>query len=113
MGTAGLLRPYSLAFSRILYELYLFIISWLCWVFVAAQAFSLVAESEGLSLVVGVGFSLHWLLLRSAGSRARGLQWFWHESSVVVVPELWSTSSVVVVYGVITLWHVETSQTRG
>ena len=77
MGTAGLLHPYSFAFSRMLYKFYLFTMYWLCWVFVAAQAFSLVAESEGLCLAVAVGFSLQWLLLlRSAGSRAPGLQWF-------------------------------------
>ena len=38
---------------------------WLCWIFVAAQGLSLVGESWG--------FSLQWLLLRSTGSRARGL----------------------------------------
>ena len=38
---------------------------WLCWIFVAAQGLSLVEESWG--------FSLQWLLLRSTGSRARGL----------------------------------------
>ena len=38
---------------------------WLCWIFVAAQGLSLVGENWG--------FSLQWLLLRSTGSRARGL----------------------------------------
>ena len=85
MGTAGLLHPYSFAFSRMLYKFYLFTMYWLCWVFVAAQAFSLVAESEGLCLAVAVGFSLQWLLLlRSAGSRAPGLQWF-----VMRAQQLW------------------------
>ena len=48
---------------------------WLRWVFVAACGLSLVAASRGYSLLQCMGFSLRWLLLlRSTGSRARGLQ---------------------------------------
>ena len=50
---------------------------WLRWVFVAARGLSLVAVSEGYSLLRCTGFSLQWLfLLRSTGSR--------HTGSVVV-----------------------------
>ena len=45
---------------------------WLCWVFIAARGLSLLAASRGCSSLPGVGFSLPWLLLRSAGSRAAG-----------------------------------------
>ena len=51
----------------------LFIYFWLCWVFVAAYGFSLVAASMGYSLLWCVGFSLQWLLLlQSTGSRLAG-----------------------------------------
>ena len=47
---------------------YLFI--WLCWVFVAARGFSLVASTGGSSSLRCAGFSLQWfLLLRSSGFR--------------------------------------------
>ena len=50
---------------------------WLCWVFVAAHALSLVSASGGYSSLQCTGFSLQWLLLlRSTGSR--------HAASVVV-----------------------------
>ena len=51
--------------------IYLFL--WLCWVFVSARGLSLVAASEGYSLLRYAGFSLQWLLLRwSTGSRHTG-----------------------------------------
>ena len=50
-----------------------FIYFWLCWVFVVARGFSLVAESRGYSSLRCVGFSLWWLLLLwSTGSRCVG-----------------------------------------
>ena len=53
----------------------LFVCFWLCWVFVASRAFSLVAAIWGYSLVWCAGFSLQWLLLlQSMGSRACGLR---------------------------------------
>ena len=42
---------------------FIFIYFWLHWVFVAAHGLSLVAASEGYSLLCA-GFSLRWLLLR-------------------------------------------------
>ena len=43
----------------------IYLVTWLCWVFIAAWAFSLVAVSGS------TGFSLSWLLsLQSTGSRA-------------------------------------------
>ena len=48
----------------------LFIYFWLCWVFVAACGFSLVAASGRYSSLWCAGFSLQWLLLLwSMGSR--------------------------------------------
>ena len=53
--------------------LLLFLIYWLCWVFVAARGLSLVAASRGYSSLWCEGFSLLWLLLlRSTGSRRAG-----------------------------------------
>ena len=61
--------------------IYLF---WLCWVFVAVQAF-LWLQWAGFSLQSGFSY---------CGARTRGAQ-----ASVVVVPELWSTGSAVVAQG--------------
>ena len=48
---------------------------WLCWVFIAMRAFSLVLASGGYSPVEGKAFSLQGLLLwQRMGSRALGLQ---------------------------------------
>ena len=53
--------------------IYLFILFWLHWVFVAACGLSLVAVSGGYSSLQCTGFSLRWpLLLRSTGSRRTG-----------------------------------------
>ena len=53
--------------------IYLFIYFWLRWVFVAVSGLSVVAASEGYSLLGCAGFSLRWLLLlRSTGSRCAG-----------------------------------------
>ena len=50
-----------------------FFFFWLLWVFVAARGLSLVAASEGYSLLRCSGFSLRWLLLLwSTGSRRTG-----------------------------------------
>ena len=59
----------------------------------------LVSRGEhGLALLQCAGFSLWWLLLlQSMGSRVCGLPGEW--ASVAVVPELWSTDSIVVTYG--------------
>ena len=51
---------------------FLFIYSWLCWVFTAARRLSLVVVSGGYSLLQCSGFSLRWLLLWSSGSRCAG-----------------------------------------
>ena len=62
------------------------------WVFVAAHGLSLVMAHGGYPSLWCMGFSLWWLLLlRSMGSRCMG--------SVVVACGLYSTGSVVVVYG--------------
>ena len=53
----------------------LLIYFWLCWVFTAMWACSLVVLSQGYSSLQCPGFSLWWLLLLwSTGSRASGLQ---------------------------------------
>ena len=66
---------------------------WLCWVFIAVSFFSpRVAASEGFSLQL-------LLLLQGMGYVARSLQHLWCVSSVVVVPGLQSTGSVVVAHG--------------
>ena len=52
---------------------FLFVHLWLCEVFVATSGLRLVAESEGSSLLCGLGFSLQWLLLmQSVGSGHTG-----------------------------------------
>ena len=62
---------------------------WLLWVFVAVRGLSLVAASGGYSSLWCVGFSLRWLLLlRSTGSRHRGLQELLHVGSVVAARRL-------------------------
>ena len=53
--------------------IYLLTYFWLYWVFVAVCGLSLVAVSEGYSLLQCAGFSLQWLLLlRSMGSGHAG-----------------------------------------
>ena len=53
--------------------IYLFIYSWLCWVFVSVRGLSLVVASGGHSSSRCVGLSLAWpLLLQSTGSRRAG-----------------------------------------
>ena len=61
--------------------LFIYLIFWLCWVFVAVLGLSLVVASGGYSLLRCAGFSLQWLLLfgaqalgpRTAVVVARGL----------------------------------------
>ena len=61
--------------------------------------FSLVVVSGGYSLVEVQGFSLQkLLLLQSTGSRMCGLQQLWHMGSIVKIPGLQSTGSIVLVY---------------
>ena len=53
--------------------IYLFILFWLHWVFIAARRLSLAAVSGGYSSLWCAGFSLPWLLLLwSTGSRRAG-----------------------------------------
>ena len=62
---------------------------WLCWVFIAARAFSLVLASGGYSPVECKAFSLQGLVLRQrTGSRALGLQELQHGDSAVVASRL-------------------------
>ena len=69
-----------------------FIYFWLCWGFVAARAFSLVAVSRGYSLV-----AVCRLLTAVASLMEHGFE---HpQASVVAAPGLWSTGSKVVVHG--------------
>ena len=52
---------------------YLFIYSWLCWVFISVRGLSLVVASGDHSSSRCAGLSLSWpLLLRSTGSRRAG-----------------------------------------
>ena len=54
-------------------HIYIYFLSWRCWVFVAAHGLSLVAGSGGYSSLRCTGFSMQWLLLlRSTGSRRAG-----------------------------------------
>ena len=70
----------------------LFIYLWLCWVFVATQAFSSSGEWR-------TGLSLPWLLLlQSTGSRAHELQ-SWCVGFIIAAPGLYGMGSVLVVYG--------------
>ena len=84
--------PVRLSVSKFLLKLYLFIYlfnCWLCWVFMAARAFSLVLASGGYSPVECKAFSLQGLLLwQTTGSRALGLQELQHGDSVVVACRL-------------------------
>ena len=62
---------------------------WLCYVLVTVHTSSLIVVSGVYSLAVGhTGFLWWWILLRSSGSRACGLQWLPHVGSVVVAHEL-------------------------
>ena len=63
----------SLDFYFFFNFIYLFIYSWLHWVFVAARGLSLHVASRGYSSLQCAGFSLQWLLLlQSTGSRHAG-----------------------------------------
>ena len=56
---------------------------WLCWVFVAAQAFSLVVASRGYSLAAVRGFlTVVGSLVAGTGSRVQGLQELQHTDLV-------------------------------
>ena len=61
--------------------IYLFILFWLYWIFVAVHMLSLVAASRGCSLIAMCGLMAVVLLLRSTDSRALRLQQLWHVSS--------------------------------
>ena len=78
----------------------LFISFWLCWAFMAEQAFSSCCERGLLFVAMCAGFSLEWLLsLWSMGSRVHGLQQVWCVRSVVEAPGLQSSGSIVVAHG--------------
>ena len=67
--------PHSAPWSNTFFSYFFFFFNfWLCWVFVAAHRFSLVAASGGYSSLQCIDFSLWCLLfLQSTGSRAHGL----------------------------------------
>ena len=80
--------------------IYLFIHFWLCWIFIAAPAFSLVAVSEGSSRVAVPGLTVVASLLYSRGSKAYGLPSLAAAGGLsVVAPRLQSTGSIVVAQG--------------
>ena len=56
-------------------------------------------ESGAAPQLQCAGAALPSLIPLSTGSRARGLQWLKHVSSVVAAPGLWSTGSVVAAHG--------------
>ena len=74
------------SFFRILFTFF-----FLCWVFIAAQAFSLVVASRGYSLVVIRGLIMEASLV--AEHRLQGTL-----ASVAVACRLWSTGSIAVVH---------------
>ena len=66
------------------------------------------------SLLLCVGFSLQWLLfLQSTGSRVCGLQQLWHVDSLIAVPGLQSTGSMLWHMGSGALWHMGSSSKPG
>ena len=77
---------------------FVFVFLWLCWVFVVSRAFSRCSE-QGLLFI-----TVRWLLIAVAsfvvepGSRAHGIQQLLHVGSVVAIPGLQSTDSVVVAH---------------
>ena len=93
--------PLFLFLKKILFIYLLLVALGLCW---CAQL-SPVAENREYSLVARcVGFWLRWLLLLwSTGSRAHSFS--------SCAPRVESTGSMVAAQG-LTLWHVESSQTR-
>ena len=93
---------FNLLFKK---EIILFIYFWLCWVFVAARAFSLVAVSGGYSLVAACGLTAVASLVAE-----HGLYGAW--ASVVVTHGLYSAGSIVMVHGLICFQHVGSSQIR-
>ena len=94
-------------------NLFLFIIFWLHWVFVAVCRLSLGAASRGHSSLQCAGPSLQWLLLlQSVGSRCAGFsscgmraQQLWLTGSGVQAQHLW-------LIGLDAPWHVGPSQTK-
>ena len=90
-----------LLFLHFILFFYKFIYFWLRWVFVTAHGLSLVAESEGYSLLLCVGFLLRWLLLlQSTGSRLAGFS-----SCGTRAQQLWRM-------GFVAPRHMESSWTR-
>ena len=62
---------------------------WLCHVLITVHTSSLIVVSRVYSLAASyTGFLWRWILLRSSGSRACGLQWLPHAGSVVVAHRL-------------------------
>ena len=83
------------SFQKIIIYLFLAVLDVSC----CTQTFYSCGE-RGYSLVDVRGLLMQWLLLLwSKGSRARKFQWLWHTGSVIVIPRLQSTDSIVVVPG--------------
>ena len=77
-----------------------------------AGSLVIVAVSQGYSSLQCMGFSQQWLLLlQSTGSRHMGFSGC-GMGSVVALPGLWGTGSIVGCLGLIAPWHVGSSQTR-
>ena len=83
---------------------------WLCWVFIAVRAFSLVVVSKGPSLVMVCGLlTAVASLIAEHRLQACGLQWLRHMDSVGI----WSTQAEQLWYtGLVAQWHVRSSQLR-
>ena len=87
------IRSYHNFFLSPLFFIFIIIIFWLLWVFVAVRGLSLVVANGGYSLLQCVGFSLGWLLL--LWSAALGV---------------WA--SLVMAHDLVAPPHVGSSQTR-
>ena len=80
---------------------FVYLVSWLCWIFFALRGLSPVEESGGYSSLWGMGFSLLWLLwVQERDFRVCRLQQLQHLGSAVVAT------------GLVAPHHVESSQTR-
>ena len=83
----------------------LFIYLWLCWVFIAAQAFLQLRQAGATLQLWSAGFSLWWPLL---AEHRPYREW----ASVVAVSGLWSTGEIVTAHRLIALWRVGSFRTR-
>ena len=90
--------------------IYNFVYFWLCWVFIAVWAFSLVAKSKLCSLRAVHGlFTVVTTLVTEQGLQGVQASVAWHLGSVAVAPRLQSTGSIVVVHWLTCLQHVVSS----